>query len=336
MKTKLLASIIASAFWASAGVVASADPASRAPDFLGAVPKMAMDHHLAASSGTAPIDPFDDVAFQFGSAVLLSSGQSELDAAAAWLRAHPDKRLVIEGHTDRVGTTDYNEDLATRRAETVRQAMIKKGIPSDRMLLVIYGEASPDDRRAVLYATDRPIREIVAASIDRGHAEVAVWTNKGTLLREERTPNAKREVIATQALRNGSIAATNLRRRIDVREVRRTRSSRTSCAAGTSACRRLPDRGRHDRIAIGVDEQQRDRELAVRAAHARTWPSRAYRACRGAGDRTRACRRACAAAPPCSRKSCARLQGLVVVVDVLVDPALGVAAHEAIDDPPRR
>ena len=197
MKTKLLASIVASAFWASAGVIASADPTSRAPDFLGAAPRIAIDHHLAASSGTAPIDPFEDVPFQFGSAVLLSSGQAQLDLAASWLRAHPGKRLVIEGHTDRVGSTEYNQDLATRRADTVRQALMNKGIPSDRMLLVIYGEASPDDRRAVLYATDRPIREIVAASIDRG-AEVAVWTNKGTLLREQRTPNAKREVIATR------------------------------------------------------------------------------------------------------------------------------------------
>jgi len=198
MKTKLLASIVASAFWASAGVIASADPASRAPDFLGASPPTAMDRHLAASSGTQPIDPFEDIAFQFGSAVLLESGQTQLDAAATWLRAHPGKRLVIEGHTDRVGTTQYNEDLATRRAETVRQALMKKGIPSDRMLLVIYGEASPDDRRAVLYATDRPIGEIVAASIDHGQAQLAVWTNKGTLLREQRTPNAKREVIATR------------------------------------------------------------------------------------------------------------------------------------------
>jgi hypothetical protein len=105
---------------------------------------------------------------------------------------------VIEGHTDRVGTTQYNQDLAMRRAEAVRHYLLGRGISSDRMLLVIYGEARPDDRRAVLYATDRPVGEIVARSIDFGHAEVAVWTNNGTLLREQRSPNMPREVIATR------------------------------------------------------------------------------------------------------------------------------------------
>jgi OOP family OmpA-OmpF porin len=198
MKTKLLASLIGSAFFISAGVIASADPAPRAPDFVGARPARGVDSTLVASSGTAPIDPFDDVAFQFGSSALLPATTDQLDEAMTWLRAHPRLRLVIEGHTDKVGTSEYNRDLAMRRAETVRHYLLGKGLPSDRMLLVIYGEASPDDRRAVLYATDRPVGEIVAASIDFGKAEVAVWTNKGTLLREQRTPNAPREVIATR------------------------------------------------------------------------------------------------------------------------------------------
>lgn len=198
MKTKLLASLVASAFWMSAGVIALADPAPRGPDFLGARPAGGVPRSLAASDGTSPIDPLDDVAFQFGSAVLLPGARAQIDRAAAWMHRHPGERLVIEGHTDRAGTTLYNEDLATRRAEAVRQYLIRRGLPSDRMVLVIYGEASPDDRRAVLYASDRPVQEIVARSIDTGHALVAVWTNKGTLLREQRTPNAPREVIATR------------------------------------------------------------------------------------------------------------------------------------------
>ena len=199
MKTKLLASLIGSAFFISAGVIASADPAPRGPDFIAARPAHGVDRHLVASSGTAPIDPLDDVAFQFGSAQLLPVATDQLDEAVSWLRAHPRLRLVIEGHTDKVGTSDYNRDLAMRRAEAVRHYLLGKGLASDRMLLVIYGEASPDDRRAVLYATDRPAGEIVAKSIDFGQAEVAIWTNKGTLLREQRSVNnAPREVIATR------------------------------------------------------------------------------------------------------------------------------------------
>jgi outer membrane protein OmpA-like peptidoglycan-associated protein len=198
MKTKMLASLIGSTFWLCAGAIASANPAPSGPDFVAARPVTAVDPHLAASDGKTPIDPLDDVAFQFGRAELLSSTLDQLDRAAGWFRAHPGLRVVIEGHTDHVGSTQYNEDLATRRAEAVRHYLMGRGVPSDRMVLVIYGEANPDDRRAVVYASNRPVGEIVAKSIDYGHAELAVWTNKGTLLREQRTPNAPREVIATR------------------------------------------------------------------------------------------------------------------------------------------
>lgn len=188
MKTPIMV-----AFWLSASVIASADP-----DFVGTHAR-GVPSNLAVSDAKTPIDPGDDVAFEFGSAVLLPAAYDTIDRAAAWIVHHPDHRLVIEGHTDLVGTHEYNADLATRRAEAVRQYLIhKKGLPSDRMVLVIYGEASPDDRRAVIYASTRPVREIVAASLDFGHAEVAVWTNNGTLLREARSPNQKREVIATR------------------------------------------------------------------------------------------------------------------------------------------
>jgi hypothetical protein len=192
MKTKLLAAIVGSTFWMSAGMIASADP-----DFVGTHAR-GVDPHVAASSGTTPIDPDDDIAFEFGSAVLLPAAYPQIERAGAWLAHHPGHRIVIEGHTDRVGTHEYNQDLATRRAEAVRHHLMKKGIPSDRMVLVIYGEATPDDRRAVIYASTRPVGEIVAASLDHGHAEVAVWTNKGTLLREARTPASERQVIATR------------------------------------------------------------------------------------------------------------------------------------------
>jgi hypothetical protein len=177
----------------SAAAIASADP-----DFVGTHAR-GVPSKLAVSDAKTPIDPGDDIAFEFGSAVLLPASYAQIDRAAAWIAHHPDHRLVIEGHTDLVGTHDYNQDLATRRAEAVRHYLItKKKLPSDRMVLVIYGEASPDDRRAVIYASTEPVKQIVAASLDFGHAEVAVWTNNGTLLREARTPNAGREVIATR------------------------------------------------------------------------------------------------------------------------------------------
>ncbi|MGE5182626.1 MAG: OmpA family protein [Acidobacteriota bacterium] len=200
MNTKLLASLLL----VGSGVIAAADPAVRGPDFVAAHPPSGVAKGLAASDGTAPIEPLDVIAFANGSATLLSSGDVQIDTAARWLHAHPGYKLVIEGHTDHAGSPEYNEDLATRRAEAVRQRLIHEGIASDRMVLVIFGEADAtddvnvNDRRAVVYATRLPTRTIVTASLDKRHAQVAVWTRKGTLFQEQNNPQRPREVIATR------------------------------------------------------------------------------------------------------------------------------------------
>lgn len=195
MKTTLLASVLLVA----SSVIAAADPARRGPDFVAARPPSAVPHGLTASDGTAPIEPLDVVAFAHGSAALLSSGIEQVETAAQWLREHPRDRLVIEGHTDHTGSTDYNENLATRRADTVRRLLMQKGIASDRLLVVTYGENDPADRRVVIYASDRPVREIVTASIDHNHAVAAMWTRNGTLFQEQNQQGQPpREIIATR------------------------------------------------------------------------------------------------------------------------------------------
>ncbi len=200
MKTKLLASLLL----VGSGVIAAADPAARDPDFVAAHPPGGVAKGLAASDGTAPIEPLDVIAFANGSAALLSSGDAQIDTAARWLHAHPGFKLVIEGHTDHAGSQQYNEDLATRRGEAVRQRLMKEGIASDRIVLVVFGEADAtddvniNDRRVVVYASQLPTRTIVTASLDKRHAQVAVWTRNGTLFQEQNKSERPREVIATR------------------------------------------------------------------------------------------------------------------------------------------
>ncbi len=200
MKTKLLASLLL----VGSGVIAAADPAVRGPDFVAAHPPSAVAKGLAASDGTAPIEPLDVIAFGNGSAALLSSGAAQIDTAAKWLHGHPGYKMVIEGHTDHAGTHLYNEDLATRRAEVVRHRLMSEGIASDRIVLVIFGDTDAtddlniNDRRVVVYASQLPTRQIVTASLDHEHAQLAVWTQKGTLFQEQNNPERPREVIATR------------------------------------------------------------------------------------------------------------------------------------------
>jgi hypothetical protein len=196
--------LLASLLVVASGVIAAADPPARGPDFLGALPPRGVPHGLSASDGTAPIAPLDVVAFANGSAALLPSAIAQIDTCAKWLHAHPRFKIVLEGHTDHLGTAEYNEDLATRRAEIVRHHLMAWGIPSDRILLVIYGEADAtddvniNDRRVVMYASDRPTKEIVTASLDHMHARAAVWTQRGTLFQEQVTGKTPRQVVATR------------------------------------------------------------------------------------------------------------------------------------------
>ncbi len=170
-------------------VVGLGSPAIAGPDFATPSPR---GRELAASHGTSEIGPLDDVVFDHDSAQLMSSAVDQIKSAARWLLAHRDHRVVLEGYADSTGFVLYNEDLATRRAETVRQLLLRHGVPSDRIVLVIYGEIGarrgphPLDRRVVLYASKLPIKQIVAASLDRKEARAAVWTQNNTLFTEHR------------------------------------------------------------------------------------------------------------------------------------------------------
>ena len=71
------------------------------------------------------------VHFPFASARLTAQARQELDALKALL---PEARTItLTGNTDRVGTPAFNQRLAVRRAETVKQALLDVGVPVDRI-----------------------------------------------------------------------------------------------------------------------------------------------------------------------------------------------------------
>lgn len=72
-----------------------------------------------------------------------SLGQTERDkalAAADHLRSNPRNRLLIEGHCDSRGTTEYNLGLGDRRATSVKDYLISIGIESDRLEILSKGD----------------------------------------------------------------------------------------------------------------------------------------------------------------------------------------------------
>jgi outer membrane protein OmpA-like peptidoglycan-associated protein len=86
----------------------------------------------------------DHVYFQYNEAEISESSKAELDSAIAVLNAQPDVKIEIEGHTDNVGTDDYNLKLSQKRANAVKAYMISKGFDPKRIVKVTgYGNTQP-------------------------------------------------------------------------------------------------------------------------------------------------------------------------------------------------
>ena len=83
------------------------------------------------------------VTFETSSSVIRPSSYGKLDEVAEALKANPDVRVEISGHTDNVGSDEGNLTLSQARAESVRRYFIEKGVAADRMEAKGYGETKP-------------------------------------------------------------------------------------------------------------------------------------------------------------------------------------------------
>ena len=83
------------------------------------------------------------VYFDYDQSSLSSEAQATLDRQAAFLKASPSFRLIIEGHCDERGTREYNLALGDRRASAVRDYLVAKGINASRLSTISYGKERP-------------------------------------------------------------------------------------------------------------------------------------------------------------------------------------------------
>lgn len=85
----------------------------------------------------------EGVAFAFDSAELTTVGQDALSTVAFQLGECTDVKIRIGGHTDGFGGADYNQSLSERRANAVRNELIKEGVSEDRLDAMGYGDTEP-------------------------------------------------------------------------------------------------------------------------------------------------------------------------------------------------
>ncbi len=133
---------------------------------------------VARTSVTAPADAgphhaasalleIGDVYFDVGGDEIRPREARLLDIAAEILKARPRIRVLIEGHADERGTSEYNLALGERRAYSTRNYLLARGVPPEQLGAVSYGAFRPlcdarDDscrvrnRRAHLMVTAAP------------------------------------------------------------------------------------------------------------------------------------------------------------------------------------
>jgi outer membrane protein OmpA-like peptidoglycan-associated protein len=84
-----------------------------------------------------------EVLFDFDSDTLAGGAPAALDQVIDSIRRRASATIVVEGHTDDVGTEEYNQALSERRAEAVASYLVKRGIPRDRVASRGHGESRP-------------------------------------------------------------------------------------------------------------------------------------------------------------------------------------------------
>lgn len=86
----------------------------------------------------------DKVKFAFDKAELTDSGKQALDEFANQIKQeNKNVYIEIQGHTDNIGSEDYNEKLGQARAEAVRRYLSQQGFALHRMSVISYGETAP-------------------------------------------------------------------------------------------------------------------------------------------------------------------------------------------------
>ena len=85
----------------------------------------------------------DRVFFDTDSSELSEQARATLDKQAQWLNNYNRYAFTIEGHADERGTREYNIALGARRAQTVREYLISRGVQAQRIRTISYGKERP-------------------------------------------------------------------------------------------------------------------------------------------------------------------------------------------------
>ena len=126
-------------------IVAAGCASQQTPQGLGAAGTagMAPGSATPGSPQDFQVTVGDRVFFDTDVTTLDGAAQAILDRQAQWLGQYAQYPLTVEGHADERGTREYNLALGARRAASVRDSLIARGVAPSRIRTVSYGKERP-------------------------------------------------------------------------------------------------------------------------------------------------------------------------------------------------
>lgn len=92
------------------------------------------------AAGASGWTKFNDILFDFDKSDIRANETSKVAAVAAYLKQKPSAQVAIDGHADPRGTDPYNQALSQRRVTAIRDALVKAGVPGDKIQTGAFGE----------------------------------------------------------------------------------------------------------------------------------------------------------------------------------------------------
>jgi len=144
------------------------------PDSRDACPDTPSTHRVDSRGCSIPVQEVAritlNVQFDFDQSVVRPEYNDEIQEVADFLRQYPDTVASLEGHTDSMGTDEYNQSLSQRRVDAVRQVLISQfGIAANRVRAQGFGEARPvgSNDTAAGRAQNRRVESVITTTFER-------------------------------------------------------------------------------------------------------------------------------------------------------------------------
>jgi peptidoglycan-associated lipoprotein len=117
----------------------------RSPVTTNPAPAPASTAPIPGSMQDFVVNVGDRVYFDYDQHTIRADAQPILEAQARWLQQYPSVNVRIEGNADERGTREYNFALGARRASSIRDFLVGRGVSANRIETVSYGKERPID-----------------------------------------------------------------------------------------------------------------------------------------------------------------------------------------------